>query len=154
MHLDDLGLFAIELEILYFSKAFDWLWRNHLRPTSKWVCAVSFILCILNLSNFFIDERNELSSSNIFQRNSKKEYRSIPRKRFLWKYSTSKRVRLNYATIHHHPPSAKICPPPPTTSQNMSTTTTSQNISTTTNNFPKNGPTPHKSQNILTYNLF
>ena len=70
-------------------------------------------------------------------------------------------VRLNYATTHHdlatpttsqnmsttthhHPSPAKIYPPPPTTNQN---------ISTTTYHFPKNGPPPHKIQNLFIYNL-
>ena len=46
---------------------------------------------------------------------------------------------------HYHPPPAKIYPPPPTTSQKTSTTTY---------NFPKNGPPPHKSQNISIYIFF
>ena len=78
-------------------------------------------------------------------------------------------VRLNYATTHHHPPPpAKICPPPPTTIHHQPKyvhhqtppakiypppPTTSQSISTTTYHFPKNGPPPPKSQNILIYNL-
>ena len=59
--------------------------------------------------------------------------------------STTKWVRLNYASTHHDPPPSKIYPPPPTTSQN---------ISTTIYHFRKNGPPPHKSQISSTFTTY
>ena len=166
------GFLFTYLLIHYLQKAVSVLYNTHiLYSYSYWYSISTFTIpemeseryiCRLIWSIYFILYYYSINLKCFTHKNWNISHFSLSCRNNLW-------VRLNYATTHHHPPPAKICPLPLTTSQNISTAThhhlppakiypppptTSQYISTTAYHFPKNGPPPRKSQNILIYNLF